>query len=256
MPPPCYGTSRRRARPWHALLPQQPAVTATPEPTAPAVGSSAPPRAARRAARPCAAGGTGQPASLLPIGQQEPSAMADAVLIAPFVAFTSCQQPEKLGAGQQLQAALELASRRIADAVSFRWFKPRSLGNRLWHNTYIHLDEGLDHLAPTSNAPDTVLPLAHDNPGHASPHINDASHWTQDVWGVPADAGRPESLLKAKSIPQGKSIVCTAKCNDAPSRLGRSVRTEKPVPQNCRPSHHHNQPLNTKTTQSNSIKRS
>lgn len=92
---------------------------------------------------------------------------------------------------------------RITYAEWFRWVKRQGSGIGLLLNADIYLDEGLEHLTATCNGPDTFLALTRYNPGHAGFHLNDYPHWTQDVWGVRADAELPESLLYASSFPLG-----------------------------------------------------
>lgn len=92
---------------------------------------------------------------------------------------------------------------RITYAEWFRWVQRQGSGIGLLLNADIYLDEGLEHLAASFNGPDTFLALTRYNPGHAGFHLNDYPHWTQDVWGVRADAELPESLLYASSFPLG-----------------------------------------------------
>ena len=92
---------------------------------------------------------------------------------------------------------------RITYAEWFRWVRRQGSGIGLLLNADIYLDEGLEHLAASFNGPDTFLALTRYNPGHAGFHLNDYPHWTQDVWGVRADAELPESLLYASSFPLG-----------------------------------------------------
>ena len=92
---------------------------------------------------------------------------------------------------------------RITYAEWFRWVKRQDSGIGLLLNADIYLDEGLEHLKATCNGPDTFLALTRYNPGHAGFHLNDFPHWTQDVWGVRADAELPESLIYASSFPLG-----------------------------------------------------
>jgi len=92
---------------------------------------------------------------------------------------------------------------RITYAEWFRWVKRQGSGIGLLLNADIYLDEGLEHLAASFNTPEAFLALTRTNPGHAGFHLNDFPHWTQDVWGVRADAELPESLLYASSFPLG-----------------------------------------------------
>jgi len=92
---------------------------------------------------------------------------------------------------------------RITYAEWFRWVQRQGSGIGLLLNADIYLDEGLGHLAATFDSPETFLALTRYNPGHAGFHLNDYPHWTQDVWGVRADAELPESLLYASSFPLG-----------------------------------------------------
>jgi hypothetical protein len=92
---------------------------------------------------------------------------------------------------------------RITYAEWFRWVKRQRSGIGLLLNADIYLDEGLEHLAATFDSPESFLALTRYNPGHAGFHLNDYPHWTQDVWGVRADAELPESLLYASSFPLG-----------------------------------------------------
>jgi hypothetical protein len=105
------------------------------------------------------------------------------------------------------EATVELevveSNTRITNAEWFRWGKRQGSGMGLLLNAHIDLDEGLEHLAATFATQETFLALTRYNPGHASFHLNDYPHWTQDVWGVRADAELPESLLYASSFPLG-----------------------------------------------------
>jgi hypothetical protein len=92
---------------------------------------------------------------------------------------------------------------RIAYAEWFRWVKRQDSGIGLLLNADIYLDEGLEHLKASFNTPEAFVALTRTNPGHAGFHLNDYPHWTQDVWGVRADAELPESLLYASSFPLG-----------------------------------------------------
>jgi len=92
---------------------------------------------------------------------------------------------------------------RLTYAEWFRWVKRQGSGIGLLLNADIYLDEGLEHLAASLNTPEAFLALTRHNPGHAGLHLNDYPHWTQDVWGVRADAELPESLLYASSFPLG-----------------------------------------------------
>lgn len=92
---------------------------------------------------------------------------------------------------------------RITYAEWFRWVQRQGSGIGLLLNADIYLDEGLEHLEASFNTPDAFLALTRYNPGHAGFHLNDYPHWTQDVWGVRADAELPESLLYASSFPLG-----------------------------------------------------
>ncbi len=92
---------------------------------------------------------------------------------------------------------------RITYAEWFRWVQRQGSGIGLLLNADIYLDEGLEHLAATCNTPEAFLALTRYNPGHAGFHLNDYPHWTQDVWGVRADAELPDSLLYASSFPLG-----------------------------------------------------
>ena len=92
---------------------------------------------------------------------------------------------------------------RITYAEWFRWVKRQGSGIGLLLNADIYLDEGLEHLAASFDTPEAFLALTRYNPGHAGFHLNDYPHWTQDVWGVRADAELPESLLYASSFPLG-----------------------------------------------------
>jgi hypothetical protein len=95
------------------------------------------------------------------------------------------------------------SNERITYAEWFRWVKRQGSGIGLLLNADIYLDEGLAHLAASFDSPETFLALTRYNPGHAGFHLNDYPHWTQDVWGVRADAELPESLLYASSFPLG-----------------------------------------------------
>ena len=92
---------------------------------------------------------------------------------------------------------------RITYAEWLRWVKRQDSGIGLLLNADIYLDEGLEHLKASFNTPEAFLALTRYNPGHAGFHLNDYPHWTQDVWGVRADAELPESLLYASSFPLG-----------------------------------------------------
>jgi hypothetical protein len=92
---------------------------------------------------------------------------------------------------------------RITYAEWFRWVKRQGTGIGLLLNADIYLDEGLENLAASFDSPEAFLALTRYNPGHAGFHLNDYPHWTQDVWGVRADAELPESLLYASSFPLG-----------------------------------------------------
>lgn len=92
---------------------------------------------------------------------------------------------------------------RITYAEWFRWVQRQGSGIGLLLNADMYLDEGLEHLEASFNRPDAFLALTRYNPGHAGFHLNDYPHWTQDVWGVRADAELPESLLYASSFPLG-----------------------------------------------------
>lgn len=92
---------------------------------------------------------------------------------------------------------------RITYAEWFRWVQRQGSGMGLLLNADIYLDEGLEHLTSSFNAPDAFLALTRYNPGKAGFHLNDYPHWTQDVWGVRADAELPECLLYASSFPLG-----------------------------------------------------
>ena len=105
------------------------------------------------------------------------------------------------------QATVDLevveSNTRITYAEWFRWVKRQGSGIALLLNADLYLDEGLEHLAATFDTPETFLALTRYNPGHAGFHLNDYPHWTQDVWGVRADAELPESLLYASGFPLG-----------------------------------------------------
>lgn len=92
---------------------------------------------------------------------------------------------------------------RLTYAEWFHWLRRQGSGIGLLLNADIYLDQGLQHLASTFCRPDVFLALTRYNPGHAGFHLNDYPHWTQDVWGVRADAELPESLLYASSFPLG-----------------------------------------------------
>ena len=92
---------------------------------------------------------------------------------------------------------------RITYAEWFRWVKRQGSGIGLLLNADIYLDEGLEQLGRTFDRPDVFLALTRYNPGKAGFHLNDYPHWTQDVWGVRADAELPESLMYASSFPLG-----------------------------------------------------
>jgi hypothetical protein len=92
---------------------------------------------------------------------------------------------------------------RITYSEWFRWVQRQDQGIGLLLNADMYLDEGLEHLAASLDSPDTFLALTRYNPGHAGFHLNDYPHWTQDVWGVRADAELPESLLYASAFPLG-----------------------------------------------------
>ena len=92
---------------------------------------------------------------------------------------------------------------RITYAEWFRWVKRQGSGIGLLLNADIYLDDGLEQLGRTFDRPDVFLALTRYNPGRAGFHLNDYPHWTQDVWGVRADAELPESLLYASSFPLG-----------------------------------------------------
>ena len=92
---------------------------------------------------------------------------------------------------------------RITYAEWFRWVKRQGSGIGLLLNADIYLDEGLEQLGRTFDRPDVFLALTRYNPGKAGFHLNDYPHWTQDVWGVQADAELPESLMYASSFPLG-----------------------------------------------------
>ena len=92
---------------------------------------------------------------------------------------------------------------RITYAEWFRWVQRQGSGIGLLLNADMYLDEGLEHLEASFNTPEAFLALTRYNPGHAGFHLNDYPHWTQDVWGVRADAELPESLLYASSFPLG-----------------------------------------------------
>ena len=92
---------------------------------------------------------------------------------------------------------------RITYAEWFRWVKRQGSGIGLLLNADIYLDEGLGNLASSFNTTEAFLALTRYNPGHAGFHLNDYPHWTQDVWGVRANAELPESLLYASSFPLG-----------------------------------------------------
>lgn len=77
---------------------------------------------------------------------------------------------------------------RITYAEWFRWVQRQGSGIGLLLNADMYLDEGLEHLEASFNRPDAFLALTRYNPGHAGFHLNDYPHWTQDVWGVRADA--------------------------------------------------------------------
>jgi hypothetical protein len=72
-------------------------------------------------------------------------------------------------------------------------------------NADIHLAEGLEHLPAVFDRPDTFLALTRYNPGPGDTEssLNDYPHWTQDCWGVRADAPIPASLLHASAFPLG-----------------------------------------------------
>jgi hypothetical protein len=92
---------------------------------------------------------------------------------------------------------------RITYAEWFRWLRRQTTGIGLLLNADIYLDEGLAHLSSTFDQPEVFLALTRYNPGQAGFHLNDFPHWTQDVWGLRADAELPESLLYASSFPLG-----------------------------------------------------
>jgi hypothetical protein len=96
-----------------------------------------------------------------------------------------------------------ISDERLTYAEWFRWVKRQGSGIGLLLNADMYLDIGLEHLEASFNRPDAFLALTRYNPGHAGFHLNDFPHWTQDVWGVRADAELPESLLYASSFPLG-----------------------------------------------------
>ncbi|KEF41542.1 MAG: hypothetical protein ER33_10670 [Cyanobium sp. CACIAM 14] len=95
------------------------------------------------------------------------------------------------------------SNERMTYAEWFRWVRRQEQGIALLLNSDIYLDEGLEQLTNTFDRPDVFLALTRYNPGQAGLHLNDYPHWTQDVWGVRADADLPESLLYASSFPLG-----------------------------------------------------
>jgi len=105
------------------------------------------------------------------------------------------------------EATVELevveSNTRLTYTEWLRWVQRQGSGIGLLLNADIYLDEGLEHLAATFDTPEAFLALTRYNPGHAGFHLNDYPHWTQDVWGVRADAELPESLLYASSFPLG-----------------------------------------------------
>jgi hypothetical protein len=95
------------------------------------------------------------------------------------------------------------SNERITYAEWFRWVKRQGTGIALLINADMYLDEGLAHLGASFDSPETFLALTRYNSCSTGFHLNDYPHWTQDVWGVRADAELPESLLFASSFPLG-----------------------------------------------------
>ena len=92
---------------------------------------------------------------------------------------------------------------RLTYAEWFRWVRQQQHGIALLLNSDIYLDEGLEHLTSCLDSPDVFVALTRYNPVKADFHLNDYPHWTQDVWGVRADALLPDSLLYASGFPLG-----------------------------------------------------
>lgn len=92
---------------------------------------------------------------------------------------------------------------RMTYAEWFRWVRKQNDGIALLLNSDIYLDEGLENLQQSFDRSDAFLALTRYNPGASGLHLNDYPHWTQDVWGVRADAELPESLLYESSFPLG-----------------------------------------------------
>ena len=95
------------------------------------------------------------------------------------------------------------SSERMTYSEWFGWVRRQGKGIALLLNSDIYLDQGLDHLAAVLDQPDVFLALTRYNPGQAGLQLNQFPHWTQDVWGVRADAVLPESLLYASAFPLG-----------------------------------------------------
>jgi hypothetical protein len=95
------------------------------------------------------------------------------------------------------------SNERMTYAAWFRWVQKQDDGIALLLNSDIYLDEGLENLRQTFDRPDVFLALTRYNPRLQGLHLNDYPHWTQDVWGVRADAELPESLLHTSSFPLG-----------------------------------------------------
>lgn len=91
------------------------------------------------------------------------------------------------------------SNERITYAEWFRWVKRQGSGIGLLLNADIYLDEGLEHLKASFNTPEAFVELSRTNPGHAGFHLNDDPHWTQDVWGVRAEAELLERRLDART---------------------------------------------------------
>jgi hypothetical protein len=94
---------------------------------------------------------------------------------------------------------------RLTYADWLRWVGREPDTIALLANADIHLAEGLPHLPAIFNSPETFLALSRYNPGpDGGPlRLNDFPHWTQDCWGVRADAPISAGLLHACAFPLG-----------------------------------------------------
>lgn len=118
---------------------------------------------------------------------------------------------------------LVTSDERITYAEWFRWVQRQGSGIGLLLNTDIYLDEGLEHLKASFSTPEAFLALTRYNPGHSGDHLNDYLLWSQEVWGVRADAELPAIMLNASRLPMGHSLFLSPAME--PHRAGLDIHT-------------------------------